>query len=34
MCGNGKIGAHETVVFLHSGGIASVFAIDPADIVE
>lgn len=34
LCQSGKIGEQETVVFLHSGGIASVFAIDPAKIVE
>lgn len=34
MCRSGRIGADETIVFLHSGGIASVFAIDPAYTVE
>ncbi|HWQ59447.1 MAG TPA: D-cysteine desulfhydrase family protein [Clostridia bacterium] len=34
LCRAGRIGKDERVVFLHSGGIASVFAIDPADTVE
>lgn len=34
LCRRDGIGENETVVFLHSGGIASVFAIDPAHIVE
>lgn len=34
LCRKGEIGVNETVVFLHSGGIASVFAIDPLDTVK
>jgi D-cysteine desulfhydrase family pyridoxal phosphate-dependent enzyme len=34
LCREGAIGENETVVFLHSGGIASVFAIDPVHTVE
>ncbi len=30
----GKIAKDETVVFLHSGGTASLFAVDPAAVVE
>ena len=28
----GKIGENETVLFLHSGGTASLFAVDPKDV--
>ncbi len=34
MCEDGTIAPNENTVFLHSGGIAAVFAIDPTDTVE
>ena len=34
MCEKGEIKEGENVVFLHSGGAASLFAIDPEDVVE
>ncbi len=34
MCEKGVIGKDEKVLFLHSGGIAAVFAIDPVKTVE
>lgn len=34
MCAKGEIKENENVVFLHSGGSASLFAIDPEDVVE
>lgn len=34
LCRKGEIGEKENVLFLHSGGIASVFAIDPVHTVR
>ena len=34
LCQRGEIGQNETVLFLHSGGAASLFAIDPVKTVE
>lgn len=34
LCRKGEIGETETVLFLHSGGTASLFAVDPTAVVE
>lgn len=34
LCRNGTIGPEENVLFLHSGGVAAVFAIDPVNTVQ